>query len=86
MNDLNRRVAKLEDSMGMKDPRYILTIYCGAGQEMRDLKQYEIEVAPGLFVYALAYGGPLTADEIADIRERHARRLTDPSDPEFDDK
>jgi hypothetical protein len=65
MNNLDRRIERLEETLGVKPaPRYILVTNVNCESPC------EVEFLPGL--YALAYGGPLTSEEIQKLREEHS--------------
>jgi hypothetical protein len=77
MNNLERRIERLEEKLGTKrGPRHILVTNVNflEGEE----SPCEVEFLPGL--YALAYGGPLTTKEIDSLREKYADERRSPHD------
>jgi hypothetical protein len=69
MNALERRIERLEEELGMKPgPRFM--IITNVNFLDGDETPNEMEFLPGL--YALAYGGPLTNEEIRVLREEYA--------------
>jgi hypothetical protein len=65
MNNLERRIERLEETLGMKPgPRYTLVTNVDSEGPC------QVEFLPGLF--ALPYGGPLTSEEIQKLREEHS--------------
>ena len=73
MNALERRIERLEEELGMKPgPREI--IVTNVNSLDGDESPCEVEFLPGL--YALAYGGPLTSEEIQKLREEYRGGLT----------
>ena len=66
---LEKRIAVLEERLGMKPgPRCILITNVNFLDG--DESPCEVEFLPGLYV--LAYGGPLTSEEIQKLREEHS--------------
>ena len=73
MNNLERRIERLEETLGMKPgPRDI--IVTNVNFLDGDESPCEVEFLPGL--YALAYGGPLTSEEIQKLREEYRGGLS----------
>jgi hypothetical protein len=69
MNNLERRIERLEEKLGVK-PRPRDIIITNVNFLDGDESPCEVEFLPGL--YALAYGGPLTSEEIQKLREEHS--------------
>jgi hypothetical protein len=75
MNNLERRIERLEETLDMKPgPRHIIITNVNflEGEE----SPCEVEFLPGL--YALAYGGPFTTEEIDKLREEYAEQRRSP--------
>ena len=73
MNTLERRIERLEEELGMKPgPRFM--IITNVNFLDGDESPCEVEFLPGL--YALAYGGPLTSEEIQKLREEYRGGLS----------
>jgi hypothetical protein len=69
MNNLERRIERLEETLGIKPgPRFM--IITNVNFLDGDESPCEVEFLPGL--YAVAYGGPLTSEEIQKLREEHS--------------
>jgi hypothetical protein len=67
MNNLERRIERLEERLGVKQgPRYVLITNLNPDGEE---DPYTRELFPGL--WAIGYGGPFTEDEIRNLREEH---------------
>jgi hypothetical protein len=65
MNNLEKRISQLEETLRVKPgPRYTLVTNVDSESPC------QVEFLPG--VYALAYGGPLTSEEIRKLREEHS--------------
>jgi hypothetical protein len=70
MNNLSRRLERLEKRLGAKSPRWVLVIGCSDPNAAKLAESpYCKEILPGL--YALPYGGPLTEEEHQKLREEH---------------
>jgi hypothetical protein len=70
MINLNRRVKALEKRITASSDRWPLIITCTNPNAKRAESLQSHEILPG--VYALAYGGPLTTDELQELRARYA--------------
>jgi hypothetical protein len=69
MNNLERRIDRLEETLRVKPgTRHI--IVTNVNFLDGDESPCEVEFLPGL--YALAYGGPLTTEELDKLREEYA--------------
>jgi len=73
MNNLERRIERLEETLGMK-PGLRHIIVTNVNFLDGDETPNEMEFLPGL--YALAYGGPLTSEEIQKLREEYRGGLS----------
>jgi hypothetical protein len=70
MTNLNRRLKQVEEKLGLKKERYVLVIRCADPiKRLPEGQRLGVEVSPG--IYALAYGGPLTSDEIEELRAEY---------------
>jgi hypothetical protein len=65
MNNLAKRIGRLEETLGVK-PGSRLILVTNVNSE----SPCQVEFLPGLF--ALPYGGPLTSEEIQKLREEHS--------------
>ena len=69
MNNLEMRIERLEERLGIKPgPRFM--IITNVNFLDGDETPNEMEFLPGLYV--LAYGEPLTSEEIQKLREEHS--------------
>jgi len=72
MTNLEKRVAQLEDKLGMKQERSILVIRCADP----DLEEEGLDDLPGEKIgpncFAFVWGGALTSDELAELRAKYA--------------
>jgi hypothetical protein len=67
--NFSKRVKHLEERLGMKCPRYVLTIICSDKTQRLDPDRFGCtEINPG--VYAFAWDGELTNTEIEELRAR----------------
>lgn len=72
MNNLNRRLDRLESALGLKGERFILLISCSdpTAKFPEDSPFKEDEILPGLLCFV--YGPPLSAEELDELRAKYA--------------
>jgi hypothetical protein len=68
VNNLSWRIERIEEKLGMRFPRYILVVSRAGGGGRNGPG---VEFLPGR--YALAWGGPLTADELEELKIKYAK-------------
>ena len=74
MNNLNRRLDRLESSLGMKQERFLLIITAANRHEFpEDSALEKDEILPGVHVFC--YGPSLSASEIEELREKYHRDI-----------
>ena len=71
MNNLRRRIDRLEDKVGVKPESRITLITNVCNREDQSESPYEIEFVPGLWAHAVR-GGPFSEEEIRGLREKYA--------------
>lgn len=71
---LSRRVKRLEREAGVKQERFVLLISCSdPNARLPDDSSFKKdEILPG--VIALAYGGPLSSEELEELRTEYAAK------------
>lgn len=71
MNQLERRLERLEQRMGLKRERRFIYIMPNLEEEEDQETPYKVKISRDRWAHALA-GGPFTAEEIRGLKEEYA--------------